>query len=149
MPGTPRKASPKVQPVKVVPSGEGDTTPVETVERFNIADILAVGTEKPYPITLFGVDAEVRRTFTGEEAVKFFALAGEKDYGTMLDLITDSGSALWEKIGGLNPTHASTVLNKIIELSGLFEGKLLAPLPAYSQGMAGARPLQGSSPTTD
>lgn len=147
MPGTPRKQSPKVQPAKVVPPAAAESSP-EVVERFNVLDILAVGSEEPYPITLFGVDAEVRRTFTGEDAVKFFALAGEKDYETLLTLITNKGSELWEKIGGLNATQAAAVLNKVIELSGLFEGKLLAPLPAYSQGMAGAQHTQVSSLTT-
>lgn len=144
MPGTQRKSPPKAQSVKVEPEAV-----TEPVDRFNLADVLAVGSEPPSPVTLFGVDAEIRRAYSGEEAAKFFALAGEKNYGEMLSLLTDKGPELWEKVGKLNTSQAAAVLNKIIEISGLYEGKLLAPMPAFSQGVAGAQHTQDSSATTD
>ena len=145
MPGTVRKSTPKVQPAKVVPSAEAVP---ETVERYNIADVLAVGSEPPLPVTLFGADFEIRRTYSGEEAAEFFKLTGSKNYLDMLNMVTDKGAEVWGKIGGLNATQAAAALHKILELSGLFEGKLLAPLPAYTQGMAGAQHTQDSSLTT-
>ena len=148
MPGTQRKSPPKVQPSKVVPEAVTEPAP-ETVERFDFGEILAVGTEDPLPSKLFGVEFDLRRRFSGEEAARFFALASAKDYKELLELIAgEPGAKLWETVGSLNPSYASKVLNGIISKSGLYEGELLAPLPAFSQGMAGAQHTPDSSLTT-
>ncbi|MGW4119890.1 hypothetical protein [Nocardia sp. NPDC004711] len=120
------------------------------VDRVDVLAELATGDQPPVPITLLGVDADVRRSFTGGEAVQFYQLVAEMEFEAMLSLITSDGPALWAKIAGLTPAHATTALNRIINLSELHSGELLAPLPlsGYIDPTAGAQPSPESSAGT-
>ncbi|MHC3368761.1 hypothetical protein AAI421_18210 [Rhodococcus aetherivorans] len=141
MSGTPKKTTPREAPT--------DTTPSEpAVERFNVLDVLATEPAPPVPIRILDVEASVRCEFTGEEAVKFYALVAARDFEGVLELITDAGKAIYQQIGQLNPGSFAKVLNRIIELSTLHEGELLAPLPPFAPRMAGAQGSQGSAAGT-
>lgn len=128
MPGTHDNPAPrKAQPKKVVEPA------VDAVEpnRFDLLSILDTAENEPEPITFRGVDADIRRSYTGEEVIKFQHLIDEKDFSGVLTLMAgDAGEALWGEIGKLNTLHASKVLNKIINMSTLHEGEIIAPLPA-------------------
>ncbi|MCM6778029.1 hypothetical protein NDR87_30960 [Nocardia sp. CDC159] len=115
-------------------------------------DILAdFGTDEkpPLPIKLGTVEADVLRGFSGEQVVKFHQLVGEMKFDEMLDLITTDGAGLWEIIGGLTPAYASKALNRIIKLSEIYAGELIAPLPGFGMDPAGAQPSPESTATTD
>lgn len=132
MPGTPRKSTPRTAPAQ-------KSEPA--VERFNILDVLANDGGEPQPITLFGVDADVRRSYTGEEAAKFHAYIATNELIKALDLITDgSGQAIWDAVMGakLDATRTATILNKVISLSELSEGELVPLSPPSAARMAGA-----------
>lgn len=145
MPGTPRKttSSRKAPPKAAEPVVEPQ------VDRFDLLSVLETDEQEPEPITFMGVDADIRRTFSGEEAVKFLSLIDAKDFEGVLTLIAgDTGPALWKKVGQLPSAPAAKVMNKLINMSTLHEGELIAPLPAFFAGMAGARPSQDSSSST-
>lgn len=144
MPGTPRKNS----RTNSAAAPASDPAP-PAAERIDILEILRTEDLEPVPITFRGVDTEIRRSYTGEEAVEFLALVGDRKFPEVLDLIAPgSGIALWEKIGPLAPEHAAKILNRFFELSTLHEGELLAPLPASFTKVAGARPTPDSGATT-
>lgn len=106
--------------------------------------------EKPsVPIKLGKVACDVLRGFSGEQVVEFHRLIGATEFGPMLELITTNGAALWEFIGGLTPDYASKALNRIINLSELYEGNLLAPLPGFGSNPAGVLPSPESTTTTE
>lgn len=115
-------------------------------------DILAdFGTEEksPVPIRLGDVEADVRRGFSGEEVVQFHKLLTAVELEQVLDLITTDGSRLWGFIRALTPELASKAINRIINLSELAEGNLLAPLPGYGMTPSGgAQSLPESTATT-
>lgn len=117
----------------------------------NILDELAVDGGEPVPITLLGVDADIRRQFTGDEAATFFQHTSENKLEEMLSVVAgEDGPALWEKIQALSPEHAAKALNRITNLSGLHEGKLFAPVPwsASLNQAGGALPSPESSAIT-
>lgn len=117
--------------------------PIDILEDFGTA-------EKPaQPIKLGSVLAEVRRGYSGEEVIEFHQLIAETKLDEMLTLITNNGPALWEFIGKLTPEHASKALNRIINLSELYEGNLLAPSPDFGMNPAGALPSPASTATTE
>ncbi|MFE7799006.1 hypothetical protein [Nocardia sp. NPDC057440] len=103
----------------------------------------------PLPIKLGSVEADVLRGFTGEQVVEFHRLVGAMEFEQMLELITTNGAALWEFVGGLTPDYASKALNRIISLSELYEGNLLAPLPGFGTNPVGAQPSPESTATTE
>lgn len=114
--------------------------PVEpAVERFDLLEELAVNGGESQPIVLFGVEADVRRTFTGEEAATFHAHVARNEVREALDVITDgAGEALWEATAHLPSEVVARLLNKVIALSGLSEGELRPLSPPLSARMAGA-----------
>ncbi|WP_159840215.1 hypothetical protein [Nocardia sp. CY41] len=115
-------------------------------------DILAeFGTQEkpPVPIKVGKVECDVLRGFSGDQAVEFHRLVGETKFEDLLNLITTNGSALWQVIGEMTPDFASRVLNKLINLSELYEGNLLAPSPGFGMNPAGAQPSQESTATTE
>ncbi|EOM78097.1 hypothetical protein DW322_11295 [Rhodococcus rhodnii] len=140
MPTNPKKTAPRAARPKTVEPAE---------DRFDLLAELATDEQEPELVTLLGVDADIRRSYTGEEAVTFLALVERKDFPAALDLIAGAaGPALWEKIGAMASAHAAKVLNRLFVMSTLTEGELLAPLPTSFAGMAGARPSPGSGATT-
>ncbi|WP_146165191.1 hypothetical protein [Nocardia elegans] len=123
-------------------------------ERIGILDELGVDGGDPQPIALLGVECDVRRRFTGDEAAMFYHLLLNDKIDEALTLITSAtdGPALWEKIRVLSPDHAARALNRITAISGIYpEGEPFAPrpLPSYSSPAAGAQPSPESSTTTD
>lgn len=140
MPGTPtRKPSSRAKAAAAAPATE-PTPPVEpAVERFDILEELAVEGGEPQPIVLFGVEADVRRTFTGEEAATFHGHLAKDRIREAIDVITDgAGQALWDAVVHLQPHVVARLLNKVIALSGLSEGELRPLSPPSSARMAGA-----------
>ncbi|NCL74263.1 hypothetical protein [Rhodococcus sp. YH1] len=132
MSGTQKKTAPRTAPA---------STPEPAVERFDILDVLAHDGGEPKPITLFGVEADVRRKFTGEEAAKFHAYLATSQVVAALDLITDgAGQALWDAVmaAKLNAKITAELLNKVISLSELSEGELVPLSPPSAARMAGA-----------
>ena len=128
MTGTPRKtASRRAQPRKVAPAAVSAVPQVEEDDdAFDLASVLEVDGGAPKPIKLLGVRGHVLRTYTGEQAIAFSSIVAAQEFGVMLELITDVGEDLWAKIGPMEPRRAAELLNKIVEMSGLHEGKLLA-----------------------
>jgi len=144
---TPRKAPAR----RTAPAGARPAAKKSAAASDPAIDLLAdFGTEEkpPVPIKLDGVEADVLRGYSGKQAVEFHRLVGAMEFDKMLELITTNGAALWEYVGGLTPEYASVVLNKIINLSELHEGNLLAPLPGYGMNPAGAQPSPLSTDTT-
>lgn len=132
MPGTQKKTTPRQAPA---------TQSEPAVERFNVLDVLAQDGGEPTPITLFGVDADVRRNFTGEEAVKFYAHMSNNELIDALNVITDgAGQALWDAVmnAKLNTKITADLLNKVISMSGLSEGEIVPLSPPSAARMAGA-----------
>ncbi|OZE77226.1 hypothetical protein CH305_18495 [Rhodococcus sp. 15-649-2-2] len=124
MPSTPRKSTAR--------PAQRDAEPAATVERLDLLDCLATEPLPPLEVTLLGVDADIRREFTGKESVRFFQLLNAGKHLSMLQLIVgdDAGAALWEKVSPpVPPAHAAKVINRIVNLSTLAEGEILAPLP--------------------
>jgi len=108
-------------------------------ERFDICDELAVDEGEPLPARMLGVEFEIRRSYTGEEAARYHGLTAANRIREAIDLITGgSGDEIWEKIKPLPSAPAARLLNKIISLSGLDEGKLQPLSPPLSERMAGA-----------
>ncbi|MBF5002218.1 hypothetical protein IRT45_34440 [Nocardia sp. BSTN01] len=122
-------------------------------ERIGILDELGVDGGDPQPIALLGVECDVRRRFTGDEAATFLHyLIGDK-FEEALTLLTTDGPALWAKIRELDPAHAAVAMNRITKIAGIYdaEGEPFAPrrLPSFSSPAAGAQPSHESSATTD
>ncbi|TLF72923.1 hypothetical protein [Nocardia cyriacigeorgica] len=117
--------------------------PIDILAEFNTEE------KPPVPIRLGEVEADVRRGFSGDEVVRFHRLVGETKFGEVLELITTNGAQLWEFIGSLTPEYASKALNRIINVSELYEGNLLAPLPGFAPNPAGAPPSPESATTTE
>ncbi len=139
MPGQPRKAAAR----KAVPR---KAPPVKT-DRIDIADVLGITGGDSVPVTFGGVDADIRTSYTGEEALLFAKLLGDNNFSAMFELIAGApGKALWGKISPLHPAMASKVINAVIAHSGLHEGELVAPLPP--SGMTGAPTSPDSATTT-
>ncbi|WP_418346167.1 hypothetical protein [Rhodococcus pyridinivorans] len=143
MPGTStRKPSSRAKATAPATPAEpaAPTPPVEpVVERFDIVEELAVDGGEPQPIVLFGVEADVRRKFTGAEAAVFHGHLAQNRVREALDVITDgAGQALWDATKHLTPEPVARLLNKVIALSGLNEGELRPLSPPLSARMAGA-----------
>lgn len=131
MSGTPSKTTARRKAPAVVPE--------PAVERFDILDELAFDGGAPVPITLRGVDADVRCSYTGEEAARFHALMAKNKIVDALDLITDgAGQALWDAVVDLPPQIVARLLNRVIQQSGLSEGELRPLSPPSAERMAGA-----------
>ncbi|MFI6368710.1 hypothetical protein ACIBG0_39015 [Nocardia sp. NPDC050630] len=115
-------------------------------------DLLAdFGTEEkpPVPVKLGKVEADVLRGFSGDQVVEFHRAVGETRFEDALSIVTTDGSAMWEFIGNLTPEYASKALNRIFNLSEIYEGELIAPLPGFGNLPAGARPSPESTTTTE
>ena len=130
MPANTRKSTPRKAPVVV---------PEPAVERFDILEELAIDGGEPLPITIRGVDTEVRRSYTGEEAATFHALIAANKVIDAIDLITGgAGRVIWDAVDMLPPAIVAKLLNKVISMSGLSEGELRPLSPPSSERMAGA-----------
>lgn len=132
---------------KAAPRRAPRPTPVAAPDAVDLLADLATGELPPVDIVLRGHRAQVRRTYTGDEAVRLFELVREDKLEEMLDLLTTDGPGLWGIVYQLQPEHAVVALNRIINLSGLYEGELLAPLQEYT-AKAGAPSTDESATTT-
>ena len=101
----------------------------------------------PVPAKLDAVEFEVKRGYSGEEVVQFHTLVNANQFEDALSLITSDGAAVWGFVENLTAEHASTVLNKLFNLSELVEGNLLGVLPGFAMNPGGA-PLSPESTTT-
>ncbi|MCK8671007.1 hypothetical protein M1M07_07730 [Rhodococcus sp. HM1] len=147
MPGTatPRntrtraKAKAAAVPAKTVETAAPAAPEPDDVDRFDILEALAITGGEPQPITLLGVEADVRRTFTGEEAAVFHGHLAANRLREAIDVITDgSGQAIWDAVAHLPADIVAKLINKVIALSGLSEGELRPLSPPSSARMAGA-----------
>ena|SRR5215467_4535992 len=150
MAGTPRKTTArKTAQKKAAPRRRAEPARSgPAIERIDLVDELGTQPAEPAAITLLGVDAAVRRGYTGAEVLQFYKMLEEADFEGMLSLVTDNGAALYGAIGGLPTKHASSVLNRIVALTGLHEGEMFAPLPGFVPP-AGARTSPESDADTD
>ncbi|WP_182357780.1 hypothetical protein [Tomitella gaofuii] len=141
-----KKAAPKVAAKK---AAAPKVQPAPKVARLDLTDALALGGKPPVPVTFQGVDAEVRREYTGAEVVDFYEALQDSRIGDVIKMIVgaDTADALWEKVAALPPGPATVVVNRLVNLSELAEGEVVAPLPALL-GMDGAQPSQDSAGTT-
>lgn len=104
---------------------------VKESERIDLAAVLGLDGGDPLPVTLGGVDAEIRRRYSGDEAVLFGTYAAENKFPEIFALVFegDRGPKVWDQVSKMSTAHASEIINTIINHTGLFEGKLVAPLP--------------------
>ncbi|WP_072689268.1 hypothetical protein [Rhodococcus marinonascens] len=148
MPGTrktaakkaaPRKSAPRTaQPAPAAPAG--DPSPEVESDRFDLLSALDTENLESIQATFRGIDIDIRRTFTGEEAVRFMAHVAATRFDSALEIIVgDVAPELLRAFTELTVTHCSAMLNKVFETSGLAEGEIVAPLPASYGGMAGAQ----------
>jgi hypothetical protein len=143
MPGAPRKSAPKVDPVVVEPEVVDD-------DSFDLLSVLDTEDLPPLPVTLRGVKAQIRRSYSGEESVKFTGHLRNQEVDEVLKLIAgeEDGAALSAALAAFNTEQGVKLFNQIAKMSTLTEGEALALLPAYSRGMDGAQPSPGVNGTT-
>lgn len=134
MPGTSRKTAPrKAAAKKAAPRPAPVDEPAgETPEAFDLLSIL--GTENPQPpqpVKLFGVEADIRRNFTGEEDLEFTAMLKQGRVADALKLLAgdEDGQALANQIAKLNYEQGAKVVNYLAKLSTLYVGEVLALRP--------------------
>ncbi|MEV0247969.1 hypothetical protein AB0H76_15355 [Nocardia sp. NPDC050712] len=144
---TPRKAA--ARPNRSAAARRPKLAAVPTPEPLDLLAEFRTEEKTPVPIKLGTIEADVLRGFSGEQAIEFYRLVAAMDFAGMLALITTDGEGLWEFVGKLPPEHCSAILNKVINLSELHEGNLLAPLPGYGMDLAGAQPSPLSTDTTE
>ncbi|RVW03009.1 hypothetical protein [Rhodococcus xishaensis] len=151
MPGTRKTAAKKAAPRKAAsrtahpapdaPAGGPAATPEAEANRFDLLSVLDTESLEPIQATFRGIDVDIRRSFTGEEAVRFMAHVAATRLDAALEIIVgEVASELLQALAELSVTHCSALLNKVFEMSGLTEGEIVAPLPASYTGMAGAQP---------
>lgn len=148
MPGAPRKTAPrKAQPQPAEPAVVAEEVDDDT---FDLLTVIATEDLPPLPVTLRGVKAEIRRSYSGEECAQFTAYIRNNQVEEALKLIAgeDDGAALATAIGAFNIPHGIKLFNQIAKMSTLEVGEALALLPAYFQGMDGAQPSPDVNGTT-
>jgi hypothetical protein len=140
MPGTPRKTVKKVAP----PSD----SPVEGA--FDLLSVLGTEDLPPQPVTLLGVDAEIRRSYTPEEDLAFGAYLRRFEIKELLVLMAgdEGGAALYEKFDELTTEQGIKVVNHLAKISTLVEGKVMGLSPTSTRRMVGAPQSSGSAATS-
>lgn len=151
MPGTQRKSAPhKTAAKKATPRPAPKVEPAgESPEAFDLLDALGTEDRPPVDVTLLGVHASVRRSYTAEEDLKFTEYIRQyRMQDALLLIVGDDAEALWEKIDELSIEQGIKVMNRLANLSTLIEGEALALLPTSALGMAGALATHSSSGST-
>ena len=145
MPGTARKKP----AAKKVAAPQTPSPRTESVGAFDLLDALGTEPQDPVDVTLLGVDATIRRTYSAAEDLEFSELITQKRVKEALQIIAgDAADALTEKIAGLTPEQAVKVINRLAQISTLYTGEALALLPTSAQRMVGAPATHSSAGTT-
>ncbi|MCJ0906227.1 hypothetical protein [Rhodococcus sp. ARC_M6] len=148
MPGTPRKSTPKVQP-KVV-------EPVEVVDEivddaFDLLSVLDTEDLPPVRAKLVDVNVDIRRSYSGTEAIQFSELLRTDQIELAMQLIAgkEGGAAIAKHLGTFTIEQAMKIVNKLANMSNLISGETFALLPASARGMDGAQSPQGVNGITE
>jgi hypothetical protein len=148
MPGTPRKTAPRKRAAKKASPTPPATSPVES-GAFDLLDALGTEPQEPVDVTLLGVEATIRRTYSAAEDLEFAELLTRKRVKEALEIIAgDAAEALTEKLAGLTPEQAVKVLNRLAQISTLYVGEAMALLPTSAQRMVGAPATPSSAGST-
>ncbi|NIL77602.1 hypothetical protein [Rhodococcus sp. B10] len=154
MPGTQRKSAARKTAAKkaaprTVPATEPAAEPVENPDAFDLLDALGTTEQEPLPVSLFGVHATIRRTYSAEEDLKFSEHLRRNEILQALELVVgDDARALATEIDKLSIEQGVKVVNKIAQLSTLVEGEAVALLPTSARRMAGALATRSSRGST-
>lgn len=148
MPGTPRKTAAKKAPVKkAAPRPAPPLAPA--ADAFDLLDALGTEEQGPVPVTLLGVNADVRRTYSAEEDLQFTEYLRQHRVKEALALLVgDDAEALSAKIDELSIEQGVKVVNRLAKISTLVEGEALALLPTSAQRMVGALATPSSAGST-
>jgi len=144
MPGTARKkpAAKKVAAPQTPP-------PQESAGAFDLLDALGTEPQDPVDVSLMGVNASVRRTFTASEDLRFSELLRQQRVKEALEIIVgDDADALAEKIDELSIEQGVKVVNRLAQISTLIVGEAMALLPTSAQRMVGAPATHSSAGST-
>jgi len=119
-------------------------------DSFDLLTVLDTEDLPPLQVTLRGVKAQIRRSYSGEECAQFTGYIRNNEVEEALKLIAGEvdGAALAVAIGAFNLPHGVKLFNQIAKMSTLEVGEALALLPAYFQGMDGAQLSQDVNGTT-
>ncbi|MFE5790599.1 hypothetical protein [Rhodococcus erythropolis] len=144
MPGAPRKSAVKV------PVVESEVVADEVDDAFDLLSVLDTEDLPPVPIKIRGVKAEIRRSYSGEESVKFTEYLRKQQVDELLTLIAgdEGGPALSKALVAFNTEQGVKLFNWLAKTSTLTSGEAMALLPAYARGMDGAQPTQDVNGTT-
>ncbi|MBY4381873.1 hypothetical protein HQO24_10485 [Rhodococcus fascians] len=155
MPGTPRKtAARKTAAKKAAPRTAPITGPAGAAAQpgpkaFDLLDALGTTEQEPVPVTLLGVNAMVRRSFSAAEDLAFAEHLRKSQVKEALGiLVGKDADALAEKIDGLSIEQGVKVMNRLAQISTLVEGEALALLPTSVQRMVGALASRSSDGST-
>lgn len=149
MPGAPRKTAPrKAQPKPAEPAVVAEEVDDDT---FDLLSVLDTEDLPPVPVVLRGVRAEIRRSYTGEESVKFTEYLRKQQVEEVLKLLAgeEDGLALSAALSAFNIEQGVKLFNWLAKKSTLTSGEAMALLPAYARGMDGAQPSQDVDDSTD
>lgn len=151
MPGTARKSAPrKAAAKKTAPQPAPKVEPAgEASDVFDLLDALGTEEQPPVPVTLLGVNATVRRTFTAAEDLEFTELLQRRRIKDALRiLVGDDADALAAKIDGLSLEQGVKVVNRMANISTLFVGEAMALSPTSALRMVGAPATHSSRGST-
>lgn len=148
MPGAPRKTAPrKAQPKPAEPAVVAEEVDDDT---FDLLSVLDTEDLPPVPIKIRDAKLEIRRSYSGEEAIRFGELLRTDQIEAALKLIAgdEGGSAIARHLGDCSIGQAVKLINKLGNISTLTSGEALALLPASLRGMDGALPSQDANAIT-
>lgn len=152
MPGTARKTAAKKAAPRRTPPPKQTVPEVESIadpDAFDLLDALGTDEQPPVPVRLLGVNAEVRRTYSAAEDLKFTELLRQRRVKEALAiLVGDDAEALSAKIDELSIEQGVKVVNRLAKISTLFEGEALALSPTSVQRMVGAPATPSSDGST-
>lgn len=145
MPGTARKKP----AAKKVAAPQAPSPRTESAGAFDLLDALGTEPQDPVDVTLLGVNASVRRTFTASEDLRFSELLRQQRVKEALEIIVgDDADALAEKIDELSIEQGVKVVNRLAQISTLIVGEAMALLPTSAQRMVGAPATHSSAGST-
>ena len=150
MPGAPRKSAVKVPVVEPeVVTDVSETGDIDD-DSFDLLSVLDTEDLPPVPIKIRGARAEIRRSYSGEESVKFTEYLRKQQVDEVLTLIAgdEGGPALSKALAAFNTEQGVKLFNWLAKTSTLTSGEAMALLPAYARGMDGAQPTQDANATT-
>ncbi|MFF8327879.1 hypothetical protein ACH49M_21280 [Rhodococcus qingshengii] len=148
MPGAPRKTAPrKAQPKPAEPAVVAEEVDDDT---FDLLSVLDTEDLPPVPIKIRDAKLEIRRSYSGEEAIRFAELLRTDQIEAAMKLIAgdEGGAAITRHLGTFTVEQAMKIVNKLANISTLILGETFALLPASVRGMDGAQPSPDANATT-